>query len=400
MRDQLLVPEEKPCGTHIRLKDDRVIILSWSEYSPKTKQGKATETTWEFDDAAQKVILRGIALFSGDTWETGFANPMQYIPSTHLRKAREVGRERYHKRRFRGLVIPEPDRLEGQDLAGEGVEPQRVTETDEELFLWIQQLGSGVEAEWRHAQATLLNMGQATVGPLIAAYPSVANEQAKGRIVNILPIIAGDAVEVLIKQLVEGDPVKQECAQRVLPRIATSLPHLLELSKTQPHLKQTVQTILHELATNLGYQSLELLIKEYISLTKQADLPTATQLSYELRVNRMLESLEEAQECFASDLFSQTILTCDWVIQQLLMAVLEFSHLNLENDANNLRIVLPALREIGVRFRSEKDIRWLRALRNDLRYKIKRPRKREAKRALQVARRFTQEAKGILGLRL
>lgn len=311
MRDQLHVPEEKPCGTHIRLKDDRVMILSWSEYSPKTKQGKATETTWEFDDAAQKVILRGVAVFTGDTWETSFANPAQHVPSTHLRKAREVGRERYRKQRFRGLVLPEPDRREGRDVAGEGAEPYRVTATDEGLSLWIQQLGSGVDAEWRHAQATLLNMGQAAVGPLITAYASGANEQAKGRIVNILPIIAGDAVEVLIQPLVEGDPASQECARRVLPRIATSLPYLLELSKTHPHLKQTVQTILHELATNLGYQSLELLIEEYISLTKQADPPTTTQLSYELRVNRMLESLDEAQECYDSDLFSQTILTCD-----------------------------------------------------------------------------------------
>ena len=81
------------------------------------------------------------------------------------------------------------------------------------------------------------------------------------------------------------------------------------------------------------------------------------------------------------------------------MAVLEFSHLNLENNANNLRIVLPALRDIGVWFRSEKDIRWVRALRNDLRYKIKRSSKREANQALRVARHFAHEAKRLLGLR-
>lgn len=90
----------------------------------------------------------------------------------------------------------------------------------------------------------------------------------------------------------------------------------------------------------------------------------------------MLESLEEAQVCFNRDIYPQTILTCNWVIQQLLTAILDFSHINLENGANNLLIVISTLRNIGVRLRSKKDLRWLRSLRNDLRYKIKRLRKR------------------------
>ena len=271
--------------------------------------------------------------------------------------------------------------------------------SEEGLTPWIQLLGSETEVERLRAQSALVKHGQAAVLPLIAAYAGVVDAQVKGRIVAVLGLIGGDAVDALIQQLVEGDPRRQECARQALPRIATSLPDLLALPKTHPDLANVAQAILHELATNLGYPSLDQPLTEYKSFTQQAELPTSTQLSYELRVNRMLEALEEAQECFNSDLYSQTILTCDWVIQQLLTAILEFFHRDLGNDAKKLPIVISTLRNIGVRLRSEKELRWLRILRNDLRYELKRLTEREAKQALRMARYFAQEVKGLLGLR-
>ena len=534
MRHQLLVPEEKPCGTQIQLRDNMLKILSWSEYSPKTKQGKATETMWEFNDAEQQVVLKDVAIFAGSGWETGFANPVQYVPVPHQRKARQLGRERYHKQRFRGLVLSEPDLPEGREALGDGRgEDQRKRElredprlairregsseepepeldlesakrktynlefngkedrgtpneekigqgeppddfeldvpegsdlggevakaeakqvipsenrdsegmtagkraettdaarlemaiedkniempkpligevdvvevprefSDKGLIPWIQLLGSEAEAERLRAQAALVKQGQAAVLLLIAAYAGGTDTQVKKRIVAVLGLIGGDAVDALIQQLVDSDPGRRECARQALPRITASLPNLLALPKTHPNLTSVAQAILHELAANLGYPSLDQLLTEYKSLTQQAKLPTSTQLSYELRVKRMLEALEEAQECFNSDLYSQTILTCDWVIQQLLTAILEFFHLNLGNDANKLPIVISTLRNIGVRLRAEKDLRWLRILRNDLRYELKRPTKRKANQALRVARYFVQEVKGLLGLR-
>ena len=94
MGEKLLVPEENPCETQIQLRDNLFKILSWSEYSPKTKQGKATKIMWEFNDAEQKVVLKGVAIFAKSGWETGFANPAQYVPVPHQRKARQLGRER------------------------------------------------------------------------------------------------------------------------------------------------------------------------------------------------------------------------------------------------------------------------------------------------------------------
>ena len=535
MDEKLLVPEEKLCGTHIQRKETMFTILSWSEYSPKTKQGKATETTWKFNDTEQKVVLKGVAIFSGSNWETGFTNPTQYVPVPHQRKARQLGRERYHKQRFRGLVLseldlpevredledrgkenqcelnlredprlairrespseePEPElylesarqeprrlELNGKDdettpneetagqgeplddfeldvsercgYGGEGAEVEanqkktsedrdfeggaagkraetpeascgleikiednniamskplkgevdlvkiRREASEEGLTPWIQQLGSEAEAERLRTQIALVKHGQAAVLPLIAVYAGGVDAQVKERIVAVLGLIGGDAVDALIQQLVEGDPGRQECARQALPRIAASLPNLLALRKTHPNLTSVAQAILHELAANLGYPSLDQLLTEYKSFTQQADLPTSTQLSYELRVKRMLEALEEAQECFNSDLYSQTILTCDWVIQQLLMAILEFFRLNLGNDANKLPIVISTLHNIKVRLRTEKELRWLRILRNDLRYELKSPTKREANQALRVARHFAQEVKNLLGLR-
>ncbi|MFQ6126480.1 MAG: HEPN domain-containing protein [Candidatus Heimdallarchaeota archaeon] len=271
--------------------------------------------------------------------------------------------------------------------------------SDEGLTPWIQQLGSEAEAERLRAQAALVKQGQAAVLPLIAAYAGVTDVQVKERIVALLGLIGGDAVDALIQQLVERNPGRQECARQALPRIVASLPTLLALPKTHPNLNSVAQAILHELAANLGYPSLDQLLTDYKSLTQQTKPLTSTQLRYELRVKRVLEVLEEARECFNSDLYSQTILTCDWVIQQLLTAILEFFHRDLGNDANKLPIVISTLRNIGVRIRAEKELRWLRILRNDLRYELKRPTKREANQALRVARYFTQEVKGLLSLR-
>lgn len=140
MDEKLLVPEEKLCGTHIQRKETMFTILSWAEYSPKTKQGKATETTWEFNDAKQQVILKGVAIFSGSKWETGFTNPAQYVPVPHQRKARQLGRERYHKQRFRGLVLSEPDLPKRrEDLKDRGKEDQRELNLREDPRLAIRR---------------------------------------------------------------------------------------------------------------------------------------------------------------------------------------------------------------------------------------------------------------------
>ncbi|MFQ6126479.1 MAG: hypothetical protein ACE5R6_17980 [Candidatus Heimdallarchaeota archaeon] len=140
MDEKLLVPEEKLCGTHIQRKETMFTILSWAEYSPKTKQGKATETTWEFNDAEQQVILKGVAIFAGSGWETGFANPAQYVPVPHQRKARQLGRERYHKQRFRGLVLSEPDLPEvHEELEDRGKEDQRELNLREDPRLAIRK---------------------------------------------------------------------------------------------------------------------------------------------------------------------------------------------------------------------------------------------------------------------
>ena len=113
----------------------------------------------------------------------------------------------------------------------------------------------------------------------------------KRGIVTVLGLLGGDAVDALIQQLVEGDPGRQECARQALPRIAASLSNLLALPKTHPDLTSVAQVILHELAANLGYPSLNQLVTEYQALPPQAEPPETAKPRHVRRVKRYLTFL-------------------------------------------------------------------------------------------------------------
>lgn len=261
---------------------------------------------------------------------------------------------------------------------------------------WIPLLGSEVETDRLRARTVILNQDKYAVLPLIAAYASTEDEQVQQEIINILALISEEAVETLIQQLIEGNLRRKECARRTLPRIASSLPKLLALIKTKSDLTNEIQPIIHKLAANLGYSSLEQLITNYQKSTQRAtQLVSKTHYS-DLHVKRVVKSLDEAQKCLDAELYSQTFISCDQVVQQLLMTLLKYFKIKLGKDTNKMRTVLTALHKHGIHIKSEQKLRWLRSIRNLIRYKQKRANKREANQALHTAQFFVHEVKLLL----
>lgn len=266
------------------------------------------------------------------------------------------------------------------------------------LTWWIAQLRSKARTERLRARALILRQGKAAVLPLIATYARTEDEQVRIRIINILALLGEEAIDILIQQLVEGDLRRQECARRTLPRITSSLLKLMQLTHKNTDLTNEIQAILHKLAMNLGYPSVGQLMANCQKSIQREPLQVNEIPSHDLQIQRIITSLDDAQKCLAADLYLQAFVTCDQVVQQLLMTLLEFFRIDLGKDTNKLRTVLTALRKQGVLIKSEQKLRWLRSTRNLIRYKQKRATRREANHALRKAQFFAQEVKWLLKL--
>ena len=107
-----IIPENNANGTKVYQKGDIVTILTWRAFSPQKKSGTIATSQWGFRDQTERVILQSFGIFSvlSAAWEQP-PDPATCLPDSHIRLARQYGRHRTNKQRFRRLTIPKATEL-------------------------------------------------------------------------------------------------------------------------------------------------------------------------------------------------------------------------------------------------------------------------------------------------
>lgn len=101
-------PRDATSGTEFvwRDEDDQFDILTWYGYSAETGEYRGIVSTWSLDTSAQTIHLEHVSVrqpYSG--WDDSLTNPAKLLPGSHKRKAREIGRERFGKGKFKRLRL-------------------------------------------------------------------------------------------------------------------------------------------------------------------------------------------------------------------------------------------------------------------------------------------------------
>jgi len=251
---------------------------------------------------------------------------------------------------------------------------------------WIKLLHDP-EGMDRQIGIAVLSKQITDVSILLNTYVAEQDEQVRKGIISVLIGMKSKAIGSLAQQLIDGDPVRQECARRTLPVITESASHLVALMIEKPRLKDTITEILLEQSERLGYSSLEQFLAKYEHNIRFA----RTQSLLRKTISRVIFKLNEAKKCLNYKLYSQVIETCDSAVLHVLISLLKSYQIEFDESLNKLEVITTKLREHRFQLYCEQDIRRLRGRRNDIRYRQKQFDQNEAGKALYVGQMVVKE---------
>lgn len=251
---------------------------------------------------------------------------------------------------------------------------------------WIKLL-HGPEGMDRQNGIAVLSKQISDVSILLNTYVAESDEQVRNGIISVLVGMNSKAIGSLVQQLIDGDPVRQECAHRALPVITESASQLVALMIKKPRLKGIITEILSEQSQRLGYSSL----KQFLSKNEYIIRFARTQSLLKKTITQVIFTLNEAKKCLNYKLYAQVIETCDRAVLHVLISLLKSYQIEFDESLNKLEVITTKLCEHRFQLHCEQDVRRLRGRRNDIRYRQKQFDHDEAGKALIIGHTVIKE---------